>query len=490
MSQVAPPAPVAGAELAFRSVDELLAGFRSRAFSPSEVLDEVLARAERYAALKPFLTLDADGARRAARIADDGYARGAQEPARSLLGVPVTIKDLLRTKGLRTTRGSLVSASLVPDEDAPAVARLRAAGAVVVGKTNTSEGGWKGDAGNRLIGPSANPWDPRFSSGGSSGGAGVAAALGLGPIAVGTDGGGSVRIPAAFCGVVGYKPTFGRIPYYPASPEGLSHVGPLTRSVADAVTAVRHMAGYDPRDPTSVPGRGAVVPASRRPLRIRLATSLGFATAGPEACAATRTAAAVLAGAGHDVVELDLDLPDQLGTMMTLWAGHESVAYGDDLDQVADRLDPGLLALIRYGRTLSARDLAGAHERRAALRQRMREELEAFDLLLTPTMLGTAFPLGLDAPPEEAAADVVGLGWTPFTYLFNLTGQPAVSVPAGLSRAGLPLGVQLVGRLHRDGDVLATAADYEANRLWRPDYPGLDPQLDHPTEGTEGEEGR
>ncbi|WGX95043.1 amidase family protein [Nocardioides sp. L-11A] len=486
MNRLAAAERATGAELAFRSVDELLAGFRSREFSPSEVLEEVLARAERFAGLKPFLTVDPDGARAAARVADDGYARGAQEPARPLLGVPVTIKDLLRTEGLRTTRGSLLTADQVPDEDAPAVARLRAAGAVVVGKTNTSEGGWKGDAGNRLIGPSANPWDPRFTSGGSSGGAGVAAALGLGPIAVGTDGGGSVRIPAAYCGVVGYKPTFGRIPYHPPSPEGLSHVGPLTRTVADAATAARHMAGYDPRDPTSVPGRGAAVPAPRRPLRIRMATSLGFASAGPEACAATRSAAAVLARAGHDVVELDLDLPDQLGTMMTLWAGHESVSYGADLDRVADRLDPGLLALIRYGRTLSAYDLAAAHAGRAELRQRMRSEMGAFDVLLTPTMPGTAFALGLDAPPEEAGADVVGLGWTPFTYLFNLTGQPAVSVPAGLSRAGLPLGVQLVGLLHRDGDVLATASDFEANRPWRPDYPGLDPHIDHPTEGDEG----
>ncbi|MFS3128528.1 amidase [Nocardioides sp. Bht2] len=487
MNEVIHAEPQLGTELAFRSVESLLAGFRAKEFSPSEVLAEVLERAERFASLNPFITLDATGARRAAQAADDLYAKDRYERRPSLLGVPVTVKDLLWTQGLRTTRGSLLTADFVPDQDTPSVARIRQAGAVIVGKTNTSEGGWKGDAGNRLIGPSANPWDTRRTSGGSSGGAGVTTALGMGAIALGTDGGGSVRIPAAFCGVVGYKPSLGLIPYYPPSPEGLSHIGPLTRSVADAVAAVRHLAGYHPQDSTSVLGTGiARPPAVRRPLRIRVATSLGFATASAEAVAATQEAAEVLSSLGHHVTESDLDLPDQLDTMMTLWAGHESVSHGERFDEVADSLDPGLAALIRYGRTLSARQLAMAHEARALLRQRMQAELEQVDLLLTPTMLDTAFDLGRDAPPSEDGAAVIGLGWTPFTYLFNLTGQPAISVPAKLSRAGLPLGIQLVGRLYRDGDVLAAASDYEANRRWQPDYHRLEPQTDQPTQGDEG----
>lgn len=462
--------------LAFLSADELVVGYRAKAFSPTEVLHDVLERAEQYASLNAFITLCEESARDAARAADDAYANGPREDLPALLGVPITVKDLLRTKGLRTTRGSLVTRDFVPDEDAPSVARLRASGAVILGKTNTSEAGWKGDAGNRLIGPSVNPWDTRFTAGGSSGGAGVAAALGLGVIAVGTDGGGSVRIPASFCGVVGFKPTLGSIPYYPPSPEGLSHVGPLTRSVADAALGARVMAGHDPRDAASPPPHAHWPPrATSSRLRIRLATSLGFAAAGLEAAATTRAAAEVLAQAGHEVIESDLDLPDPIVTMMTLWAGHESVSYLDDLDEVAHLLDPGYERLIRQGRGLKAVDLAKAHEERAALRLLMLNEMSGFDLLLTPTMSGTAFPLGLDAPAGPDGKEASGLSWTPFTYLFNLTGQPAISLPAGLDHSGLPQGVQLVGRLHADVDVLAAASQYEELRAWQPNYRDLKP---------------
>lgn len=471
------PTPAAPG-LAFSSADELVAGFRAGEFTPSDVLTEILERAEHYTDMNVFITIDEAGAFEAAARADAIYAQGCPDDSGSrLLGVPVTVKDLIWTRGLRTTRGSLVTADFIPGRDAPAVSRLRGSGAVIVGKTNTSEGGWKGDAGNRLLGPSVNPWNTTLTAGGSSGGAAVAAALGLGVIAVGTDGGGSVRIPASFCGVVGFKPSFGLIPYYPACPEGLSHIGPLTRTVDDAIAAVEIMSGYHPIDSMSTPGPG--LKAAPRPstdrLRIRLATSLGFAGVGAAEREATRRTAEILTALGHEVVEHALDLPDQSRTMMTLWAGHEAPSHGERLDDIADLLDPGLLALIRYGRTLSARQLADAHAERAELRIRMNDELAGYDVLLTPTMPAPAFELGYDAPPGAAHGPVTGLEWTPFTYLFNLTGQPAISLPAGLSAEGAPLGVQIVGRLHDDALVLSLARELERARDWRPSYSELIP---------------
>ncbi|GAA1325908.1 amidase [Leucobacter albus] len=474
--------PDASQPLALASVAELRAGFLAREFTPSEVLAAVLDRATRFAALTPFITIDEQGATDAARRADAIYAADPDAAVRDpLLGVPITVKDLIWTRDLRTTRGSLVTENFVPDRDAPAVSRLRAAGAVIVGKTNTSEGGWKGDAGNRLVGPSANPWNPSYTAGGSSGGAGVAAALGLGAIAVGTDGGGSVRIPASFCGVVGFKPSFGAIPYVPACPEGLSHIGPLTRTVADAAIAVEIMSGYDPADSMSTPGQGFTdTSAHSSPrLRVRVASSLGFARAGAAQTAATHRTAEMLAERGHEVVHSDLDLPDLATTMMTLWAGHEAPSYGDDLASVAELLDPGLLALIEYGRTLTARQLAQAHSDRAAIRAQLHAALDGFDVLLTPTMPEPAFALGNDAPPSASRVPITGLDWTPFTYLLNLTGWPAISLPAGVSEAGLPLGVQLVGRLYDDARVLSLARDIEAASDWRSAYPHLNPTI-HP----------
>ena len=243
------------------------------------------------------------------------------------------------------------------------------------------------------------------------------------------------------------------------------------------------MAGFDPRDPTSIPQTGARydLKASSRRLKIRVATSLGFATAGSQACAATRAAAEVLADAGHEVVEADLDVPDPISTMMTLWSGHESVSYLQNLDEVADLLDPGYERLIRQGRELTAVDLAKAHEERASLRLLMLEQMSGFDMLLTPTMIDSAFPLGLDAPLGSDGQESSGLAWTPFTYLFNLTGQPAISLPAGLDDTGMPVGIQLVGSLHADADVLATARQYEELRPWQPNYRDLNPIVAPPS---------
>lgn len=441
--------------------------------SPVEVLDAVLQRAH---ALEPvlnaFLTLDDAGGRRAARAAERVVRTRPVEQWPLLLGVPVSVKDLTPTRGLRTTRGSLLLADWMPDFDPPAVERLRAAGAMIFGKTNTSEAGWKGDAGNRLVGPTANPWATDRSSGGSSGGAAAAVASGVGPLATGTDGAGSIRIPAAFCGVVGFKPSLGRVPYVPASADLLAHLGPLARTVADAAALYDTLAGPDPRDLFSLP---ADAPTTQRleavePLRIAWCADLGGTRAAPDVREAAACAMLALAEAGHRVEPVELHVEDPYPIVDVLWAGAEAASHRDDLDAVRDRLDPGRVALIERGRALGAADLAHAQAERWRYAEALRQATEAYDVLATPTLPIGPFALGADGPSDLGGASVDGLAWSPFTYPFNLTGQPAISVPAGHDADGLPVGVQLAGRWREDLTVLRAAAALERASPWAARY--------------------
>lgn len=453
-------------------IGQLLAGFASREFSPVEVAQDALDRAEQAADLNAFITIDHEGAMAAARQAERVWNKGRPGRGQGLVGVPISVKDLLLTKNLRTTRGSLLERDTVPSVDAPSVSRLRAAGAVIFAKTNTCQAGWKGDAGNRLMGSSVNPWDHSLSAGGSSGGAGVAAALGIGPVAIGTDGAGSVRIPAAYCGVVGFKPSFGRIPYWPASPEGLSHVGTLSRSVADAARVVEVMSGPSSLDPQSLAETNVVLDRySGRKLTIGFTTTLGFARAESFSAEACVAAARQLSAAGHRVIELNLALDDPYDILDVIWAGHEAASFAGRLDEVADLLDPGYERLIRRGLKMTAQQLALAHEGRAAFTAQLLEQLEGIDVLLTPTMPGEPFELGLSGPlgPNGQAGD--GLTWTPFTYPFNLSGLPAISVPYCLSPHGVPIGVQVVGGWRNDSVAVEVARQVEQGRGWEPDYP-------------------
>ncbi|QBJ96760.1 amidase [Rhodococcus sp. ABRD24] len=464
-------------EPGFYSISELHNAYRTREFTPSEVVDDILRRARAFESLNTFITLDEDGCRAQAEVATRALERHGPTPEKPLLGIPVTVKDLIRTRGLRTTRGSLVTKDFVPYEDSPSVARLREAGAVIVGKTNTSEGGWKGDAANQLVGPSLNPWAHERSAGGSSGGAGVAAAMGFGPVAVGTDGAGSVRIPAAFCGVVGFKPTLGRIPYWPHSSDGLSHIGVLTRSVEDAARSVAVMSGPDPRDRLS--GIGDRVElltrsgAGTRSLRVGVTSSLGNVQPDASVESALYDAAALLREIGYDTVELDIDLPDPYRILDTIWAGHEAASHWENFDEIAHLLDPGYASLIRRGRKLGAGQLARAHDLRHDYTMAVRTATRDVDILLTPTTPITAFPSDQGESVVVDGKVSEGLSWTPYTYPFNLTGQPAVSMPAALDPRGLPIGIQFVGRFGDDHCVLGIAADYEANRAWKPVYPEL-----------------
>ncbi|MDX6683868.1 MAG: aspartyl-tRNA(Asn)/glutamyl-tRNA(Gln) amidotransferase subunit, partial [Solirubrobacteraceae bacterium] len=380
---------------------------------------------------------------------------------RPLLGVPMSVKDLTPTAGIRTTRGSLRFASWTPSEDAPAVARLRGAGAVLVGKTTTSEFGWSAGTVNRLAPPAANPWDPRRSAGGSSGGAAAATAAGIGVGALGTDGAGSIRVPAAFCGVVGFKPTFGRVPYVPFSPERLSHVGPLTRDVATARLIADVIAGPHPDDPLCGASRPDPPMPSRR-LRIAWLRWDGPET---EVQAIVRTAAQALDG---DLVELDVPFADPYEHLVTIIAAFEAAGQQPEDDELCDQ---ARRAVVEHGRGLRAADLAQALAERALLASRLDRVMERFDLLAMATVSIEPFAADAWRPGPPARADDLGwLAWCRAAYPFNLSGQPAISVPAGFTAAGCPAGLQIVGRRHEDALVLHAAERFERARPWRQDY--------------------
>ncbi len=458
-------------ELFWRPAVELAALIRSKAVSPVEVTEAVLARIE---ALNPRLNafglIAHEAARRAAREAEIAVVK--REPLGPLHGVPVSVKDVIFTRGLRTTGGSPLFAEAVPEEDAVAVARLRAAGAVIVGKTTTSEFGHKAVTESPLFGVTRNPWNPALTPGGSTGGGAAAVATGQGPIAIGTDGGGSLRIPAAFCGVYGFKPSWGRVPQTLGFP-GWEHVGctgPITRTVRDAALALDVMAGPDDRDRFSLPREpGSYLEACDGPvkgLHVAWALDLGYARVEPAVQAICENAAAEFESLGCHVEVVNPGWASPEETFGTLIAAQFYAHWADELPAMASRCDPTLVKFIQRGAGVSARDYVQARARVDAFWAEVQAFLARFDLLLTPTVAVPPFPAD-GRPPREVAGERVGvLGWMPFTYPFNLTGQPAASVPAGFTEDGRPVGLQIVGRRHADRTVLAASAAFEAACPW------------------------
>jgi aspartyl-tRNA(Asn)/glutamyl-tRNA(Gln) amidotransferase subunit A len=465
-------------DLPFLSAVDLAAAIRRRAVSPVEVVEAVL---ERIARLDPqinaFCTLAADEARQAARAAEAALVRG--DPIGPLHGVPVSIKDLILTRGIRTTRGSRLYADNVPTEDAPLVERLRAAGAIILGKTNTPEFGWKGVTDNLLFGPTRNPWNLDLTPGGSSGGAGAAAAAGFGPLHIGTDGGGSIRIPAAFCGVVGLKPSFGRIPTYPPSPAStLSHAGPLARTVADCALALTVLAGPDERDRFSLPASGedylGALQGDLRGLRVAWSRDLGYAVVEPEVAAVAELAARRFGDLGCLVEEAHPGFPDPTPHWFVLFDAGIATMLHDRPPGWEDLIDPGLRERVIQARQLSAFAVMRAEFVRHQVWDRLRQFFARYDLLLTPAVAVLPFPVGLNNPPTIAGRPAGHLNWSPFTMPFNLTGQPAIVVPCGWSRSGLPIGLQIVGRRFADAMVLRAAACFERLQPWADRRPPLD----------------
>lgn len=457
-------------EVARLSGTELAAAYRDGTLSPVEATQAALdVIAALDGEVNAFVLVDADGALAAARASEQRWRAG--EPLGPGDGVPTSVKDIFLTAGWPTLRGStLVSPEGPWTEDAPAVARLRETGAVLLGKTTTPEFAWKGVTDSAARGATGNPWGAGLTSGGSSGGSATAVGLGMGAWSVGTDGGGSVRIPAAFTGTVALKPTYGLVPLHPASPFGtLAHAGPMTRTVADAAALLDVLTGFDPRDWSALPTPRASFLEGLEDgvagLRVAFSPALGFGRNDREVDAVVRAAVDVLAAQGAHVEEVDPGFADPVEAFDVLWsAGAAKVleAYGPDLPEA---LDPGLRRCVERGRRLSASQYLDASAVRVDLGRRMGLFHERYDLLVTPTLPIAAFPAGQDVPDGWGSPEWTS--WTPYTYPFNMTQQPAASVPCGLTGADLPVGLQVVGARHADALVLRAARAYEAATDWR-----------------------
>ena len=448
----------------FLSAEELTQQFAEGTYSPVEATEAALLAIETHdATLNAFRLVDVKAARESARASEKRWRAG--EALSPIDGVPTSIKDLLLTRGWPTLRGSrLINPDQSWDEDSPGVARLREAGAVLLGKTNTAEFGWKGTTDSPLAGVTRNPWNTALTPGGSSGGAAAALASGMGTLALCTDGGGSIRNPASFTSLCGLKPTFGRVPAYPPNPIGtLANTGPLARRVGDLALMMNVITRPDPRDWLSLPANDfdyrAVIRQPVKGLRIAYCPDLGFAKLDPEVAFAVDAAAKTFETLGARVEPADPRIGDTTPIFNTHWHVGVANALGGLPDEKLALLDPGLDDFVRKGRSIPLKDYLNAQNERVALGRAMQLFHEQWDLLLLPTTAVPAFGADRRAPPDVDEDDWAA--WTPFSYPFNLTLQPAVSVPCGFTADGRPIGLQIVGAMYRDDLVLRAAWAFE-----------------------------
>jgi aspartyl-tRNA(Asn)/glutamyl-tRNA(Gln) amidotransferase subunit A len=462
-------------ELTYTPLRVLAVELREGRISPTELVESCLQRIDAVdGRLGAFCALDADGARAAARDAERDIGKGSYRGP--LHGIPVAIKDLIFTKGLRTAGGSSIYQDFVPDEDDVVVERLRAAGAIVLGKTNVPEFGFGITTRNDTFGVTRNPWDPSRTPGGSSGGSAAAVAAGMCPIAIGSDGGGSIRVPSSFSGIFGLKPTFGLVPLYPgcrdprypgfSAWETLEHIGPMTRDVTDAALVLEVLAGADPRDRHSLPSLGPYSTSLERTSwqGTRVGWTCDFGTGVPVERGVRdglERVLEVLGEAGASIEQTTLRLDGSLETFGAVVALDADIASMRDLiERHPGAVNERIVSLM--GQERSGLELSTAVAQRKALYESVRAYFVDYDLLLTPTTPIPAFdadraaPESIDGVPVSDPRDVLC-----FTYPFNLTGHPAASVPAGWS-GGLPVGVQVVG--DRLADELVLQASYEIER--------------------------
>jgi len=464
-------------DLAWMAATEMASLIRRKRLSPVEVTAAVLARIETHnKRVNAFVHLAPEAAMAQAHAAEAAVATGA--PLGTLHGVPVTIKDLVRTRDMPMQSGSLTTRGFQPDEDAPVVQRLKAAGAIVLGKTTTPEFGWKGVSQSPLTGITHNPWKHGANAGASSAGAAAAAASGFGPLHQGGDGAGSIRMPAHFCGVFGMKPTFGRVPYVPvANGDYSAHLGPITRSVADAALMLQVMAGPHPQDHTSCEGPPDDYPAKLgggiKGSRIAFSPDLGHARVDPEVASLARAASRRFEALGARVEQVTpawaKDGPELI---RFLWPAHLS-GLAARLPEWESRMDPGLVACVKDGINIRMGDYQAMRDRKYAYCAAQNRWFSDWDFLLTPTVSVPAFPAERLQPEHWPQHPWDWIMWAEFSYPFNLSGNPAASVPCGFTAAGLPVGLQIVGRRFDDLGVLRAAAAFEAIAPWADKRPPL-----------------
>lgn len=458
----------------FRTAVELTGAIRAGKISAIEAVQASLSRAQdQQHTVNSFVTLSPELALEQARAAD--AARAAGRSLGALHGLPISVKDLIAVKGLRFTSGSRAMANNIAAVSAPSVERIIAAGACVIGKTTTSEFGCKAVGDSPLTGTTRNPWNLSKTPGGSSCGAAASVVAGVTPVALGTDGGGSIRIPASLSGLFGIKAQFARVPIFPVSATPtLAHVGPLAKTVRDAALLLSVISGHDARDPFAVAGPvpdylGACG-QSVKGMRIAWSETLGYARPDPEIVEITRRAAAVFAELGCTVVEVDKVLDND---PVDLWISEFYAGVGVRLKKVLaeqrDLLDPAVADVLRAALDQTSEEYYTKVFRRYELREKLRAFFDNYDLLLSPATPTAAFDVGLNTPPALTDRNIVS--WVYYTYPFNLTGQPAASIPVGFTREGLPVGLQMVGRINSEVDIFRAAAAYEAARPWAERYP-------------------
>lgn len=464
-------------DLAFLPAAELAVMIRTRAVSPVEVVFETLARIEASRpALNAFITIAADAAMDAARAAENAVMRG--DPLGPLHGVPVAVKDLVPTAGIRTTWGSLIFKDHVPAEDAVAVARLKRAGAIVVGKTTTPEFGQQCLTEAPLFGRTRNPWHANRSPGGSSGGSAAAIAAGLVPLAVATDGGGSTRIPAACNGVVGFKQGLGIVPqeYAQDGFGNISYLTPMTRTVLDTALMLDAMAGPESGDPlTAGRAKPDLVAAARSEtslagLRIGWRPYLGNTRLARAVRAACEDALASLSGLGAAITELTAPFENPERVWFVVNGAYRLAQFGHHLERHRDIMCPTFVRQMDRIMNSSAAELYDAIFERTRLYRQVQSWFEVCDIVAMPTLSRAALPIDQDffgsIEIDNEPVENIRAAWYPYTMPFNLTGNPAVSLPAGFDAAGLPLAIQLVAPLGADALLLRVAAQFERARPW------------------------
>jgi aspartyl-tRNA(Asn)/glutamyl-tRNA(Gln) amidotransferase subunit A len=455
-------------EVCLLNAAEIRGLYAKRAISPIEVAEAYFRRIEQFnPATNAMVTVASELALAEAKVAEQKMMR--EETLAPLHGIPFSVKDNIFTKGIRSTSGSLLFQDYVPAEDAGVVAAMKRAGAIVLGKTNTPAFGWTGITTNKVFGSTRNPYDLTRTPGGSSGGAAVAAATAMAALHIGTDGGGSIRVPAAFTGTVGFKPSHGRVPDVPSHTHWLfQHYGPVARSVADIRLVMAAIAGPDPRDPYSLPiGADPSPDLTALKPRLLFTTQLGFVEAvDQEVAAICRSTAFAFRELGWEVEERELAWPNP-APFASVIAGFGLWSRVKGYEHRADEIEDGILAIIDSVRSLPNTAFYDAYFARNVWCAQVSELFESVDLVLTPTTACAPFALGEAAPPEIDGRLATPASWSPYLRAFNITGQPAISVPAGVTQTGLPIGMQIVGPRFCDRLVMDAAAVLERVRPWR-----------------------
>ena len=461
------------ADLCFLPAGEMASAIRKKDISPREVVEAVLGRIDKInPKVNAYCTVVPEMAREAARQAEEKVMRG--EDLGPLHGIPFSVKDLTLTKGIRTTFGSKMFEHFIPQEDGLIVERLKNAGAILIGKTNTPEFGAGANTYNAVFGATRNPWKLTHTCGGSSGGSAVALACGLGPLATGSDLGGSLRIPAAFCGVVGFRTTAGLIPIYPTllAYDHLGVEGPMTRTVRDTALMLSVIAGEDPRAPISFPSDpraflSAVDSPEIRGLKAAWSPDLKIIPVDREVGEIAARAARRFMELGCSVEEAEPDLQSVREIIYVTRSMRMLASHADKLEKWRETMNPNLVWNIEQGFTLTPQRIAEAEKERTTLYRRVREFFNRFDLLLTPTVAVPPFPVEMSYPQEiNGKAMDNYTDWLLMTYAITLTGYPAISIPCGFTQEGFPVGLQIVGRKLAETTVLKAAAAFEALTPW------------------------